>query len=40
MVLRVPAVPVLGGDVGFGRRLVDAEIGEQARAVLEFCQRE
>jgi hypothetical protein len=26
--------------VGFGRRLVDAEIGERARAVLEFCQRE
>jgi len=26
--------------VGFGSRLVDAEIGEHARAVLEFCQRE
>jgi hypothetical protein len=23
--------------VGFGSRLVDAEIGERARAVLEFC---
>jgi len=25
-----------GGDVGFGSRLVDAEIGGHARAVLEF----